>query len=366
MDQDDLVAGSMYRICITISFEEPIGFEGTMAFDWRGPYHTCGSDSVVVSNGGVEICFTRSSRPTVNKIINKTRVGYLQRTLLALTCLNGNNVLPRFQAAAFSVDGGSEKEVELPTELCNLGHEYSGLKFSRSAIDRCLGESPLARSLRIAVSYCWAASRAFSEEERLKLLWGAFNALYRQHARSVGLRSGREVDRLDEVNDLFLCERVLDRALRVFKSEIGDKYQDFVRWKYITSDKSSAFYIKKAKKSNGVDRKKRRLQTLDRETLRCMCDFGCGDVAGKQDLKNAISESIDVVEEESGLLRKTCMLLCRYTYLFRCDGVHANVEYPVFEKGGMGEKCVLADLLEAAVIDLADWLAREGCLGERA
>lgn len=366
MDQDDLVAGAMHRIRITISFEEPMDFEGTMAFDWQGPYHTCGSDSVVVSNGGIEICFTRSNRPTVNKIINKTRVGYLQRTLLALACLNGNGVVPRFRAVAFSVDGGSEKEVELPTELCNLGHEYSGLKFSRSAIDRCLGESPLARFLRIAVSYCWAASRAFSEEERLKLLWGAFNALYRRHAQSVEPRPKFEVGMLDEVNNLFLREEVLDQALRVFEDTIGDGYQDFVRWKYITSDKSSAFYIKKAEKSDGVDKKKKRLQTLDRETLRCMRDFGCGDVAGKQYLKNAISESIDAAEGESSLLRKASMLLCRYTYLFRCDGVHANVEYPVFEKDGMGEKCILANLLEAAVIDLADWLAREGCLDERA
>ncbi|THG34729.1 hypothetical protein [Adlercreutzia caecimuris] len=171
---------------------------------------------------------------------------------------------------------------------------------------------------------------------------------------------------LDEVNNLFLREEVLNQAFRVFEDKIGDRYQDFVRWKYITSDKSSAFCIKKAEKSDSIASKKRRLQTLDRETLKYMRDFGCRDVSGKQFLKNAISESIDTVEEESSSLRKTCMLLCRYTYLFRCDGVHANVEYPVFEKDGMREKGVLANLLEAAVIDFADWLAREGCLAEGA
>ena len=49
--------------------------------------------------------------------------------------------------------------------------------------------------------------------------------------------------------------------------------------------------------------------------------------------------------------------MCRYAYILRCDGVHANREYPIFDSDAMSKKQVLGDLLEAVIVDLATWLA---------
>lgn len=282
----------------------------------------------------------------------------MKNVLLALSFLDGNGVFPSFKSADYSIDNKPAEVLELPSCLINLKCEYAGQKMDRTVVERCLQEDDLAKTLRIAISYCWAATKAFSEEERLKLLWGSFNALYREYGRLNEMNCRIDTVMLDEINDLFLQGSVLCKSLQVFMDEIGSAYKSFVRWKVITGSRSQSLYLhsKTNKKSEGAIIK--RLHKLDLETLTCMRDFGCGDVGGKKLLKGAIANVIQDVSERDSPLRKTCLLLCRYIYIFRCDGVHANVEYPVFDSQSRQDKRILADLLEAAIADFSSWLSR--------
>ena len=44
-------------------------------------------------------------------------------------------------------------------------------------------------------------------------------------------------------------------------------------------------------------------------------------------------------------VRRVALLVCRYAYILRCDGVHANREYPVFNPNAMLKRRLLGDLL---------------------
>lgn len=47
----------------------------------------------------------------------------------------------------------------------------------------------------------------------------------------------------------------------------------------------------------------------------------------------------------------------RYAYILRCDGMHADREYPVFSSNAMSKKQLRGDLLETVIVDFATWLA---------
>lgn len=339
---------------LVISFEEPLGLKGSIAFERRFP--TCSPDIVSISRDGIEIRYVRS-RALLHNALCKRRCDCVKDAVLVLTCMEGVESGPVLKCATLSADGKRGRAVELPQNLMGLCCEYSGRRFERGTAERSLGDGELAKALRISISYCWAASKAFSEEERLKLLWGSFNALYRYYAKSIGASGLCEARMLDEVNNLFLSGDVLTRSLSVFDSELSRSYESFVRWKLLTSSKSRQLYVGKETSKKKADENTRRLCALDKDTLMFMRDDGCGDLPSKARLKALIDHNIGSIETNSPL-RKACMLLCRYIYIFRCDGVHANLPYPVFKaKEADSEKRVMGDLLEAAVIDFAAWLA---------
>lgn len=84
---------------------------------------------------------------------------------------------------------------------------------------------------------------------------------------------------------------------------------------------------------------------------------------GKTALKAEINDCLEQAEADESDLNIVVMLLCRYIYyILKCDGVHVNVEYPVFDTRRSDEKRVLPNLLEAAVVDFAEWLAENEAL----
>lgn len=96
---------------------------------------------------------------------------------------------------------------------------------------------------------------------------------------------------------------------------------------------------------------------MDRETLLYMRDCGCADAESKKRLKDEIDKALANCKCKTDPTRKTTMLLCRYIYIFRCDSVHANIEYPIFKPEREREKQIMGDLLEAAIIDYPEWLS---------
>lgn len=103
--------------------------------------------------------------------------------------------------------------------------------------------------------------------------------------------------------------------------------------------------------------KNKRLGCIDKESLICMRDRGCADYQGKSFFKTKINELLPDAKSDKIHVRRVALLVCRYAYILRCDGVHANREYPIFDSNAMAKKQVLASLLEAAAVDLATWLA---------
>ena len=100
-----------------------------------------------------------------------------------------------------------------------------------------------------------------------------------------------------------------------------------------------------------------RLLLLDKDTLAYMRDIGCGEVEGKQSLKRAIDTLLPHAKNDKVSLRRACLLACRYAYIFRCEGVHANKVYPVFNAKSESEKQFVNDLLESVIVDFATWIA---------
>ena len=244
-----------------------------------------------------------------------------------MNCASGVGEPIKIASAFYSVDEATPIEIELDGKLAGLDLTHSGRKFPQKVLVTSLDAGDLANALRIATSYCWASPKAFSQEERLKLLRGAFNALYRYQTRQ-----RRDIDGLDDTAKLFLEERFLNRTLCVYSNEISPlNYRLFVRWKMLTGDRSRALDIMEGEQPKNKAVKRKRLALFDRETLECMWDYGRGDVGGKTALKAEINDRLEQAEADESDLNKVVMLLCRYIYILRCDGVHANVEYPVFE-----------------------------------
>lgn len=315
-------------------------------------------DKVIVSNGGISFAYKRLSSHTRAHAQNTTRVKWAKKVLLAMNCADGVGDSVKIASAFYSIDESMPAGIELDGNLAGLDLAYGGRKYPQIVLVASLGTGDLAKALRIAISYCWAAAKAFSQEERLKLLWGAFNALYRYQTKR-----GRDLDGLDDAAKLFLEDRFLNRALCVYSNEIRPlDYRLFVRWKMLTGDRSRALYIKKDERTRNKSAKGKRLAQFDRETLACMRDYGCGDVEGKAALKAEINDHLERARVDADDLNKVVMLLCRYIYILRCDGVHANVEYPIFDVKRSEEKRVLSNLLEAAVVDFAEWLTENDVL----
>lgn len=321
-------------------------------------------DDVNIESGRITISYCRSSSAKKGRAFNKTRITYVQSIILALSSSDACAHVLGLESALYSLNDGEAEELRLPDGLDNLKLDWRGVRFPTKAVKRSLGNDWVANSISIAISYCWAAARTFSQEERLKLLWGSFNALYRGYARLKKPDAKRlsEQDALDLMNGLLVGNSVLKQALQVFYEEIEPiGYKEFVQWKILTSPRSGSLYVKPD--SDLPKEKGRRLALLDTETLENMRDCGCKNYKTKANLRRAVENQISNSKCETEPNRKVAMLLCRYIYIFRCEGVHAETVYPVFRTNGNNEKRVLADLLEAAVVDLADWFSENIAMG---
>lgn len=349
------MSGKKRQINFVVSYKRKarVALCSPIKFEWS--FRNCSPDKVTISDSEINISFERSSS---TKPMNHTRINYLQLVAFLLACLEGAVEAPDYKTACCSTDGACSEPIELPDELRRMELGYSGTKFPYHVICKSLEKNELAKALRIAISYCWAAARAYSQEERLKLLWGSFNALYRCNCaqKNPEKKYMSERTQLDNMSKLLITENILNRALDVFEREIESKYKDFIRWKMLTSCSAIKLEKKEEKSAGG---KRKRLHQIDKETLSYMRDCGCGNVKGKGLLKEEIDSAIASASVEKDKSRKIAMMLCVYIYLFRCDAVHANIEYPIFKTKTEHEKEILADLLEAAVVDIADWFSKE-------
>lgn len=333
-----------------IKLNSPIRFERTISKDYP--------DSVTINKNAAVISFERALGYSKARYLGKTRVDYLRWLLLSLACMEGTEQSPGIAAVSCSVDGKGSIELEVPHELNNALSTFNGTRYPDSVVGRSFRGDAVAKSLHIAISYSWAASRAGYPEERLKLLWGAFNALYRGYAEATGSNATNDASMLNSANQLFVEHDVLFRSLIKFDQIFNHRgYEDFVSWKLLTGTRSRSLHIanedKKKTKLSQLDR----LRYIDKESLTYMRDRGCADYQSKSLFKTKINELLPDAKSDRLRVRRVALLVCRYAYILRCDGVHANREYPIFDSDAMSKKQVLGDLLEAVTVDLATWLA---------
>lgn len=344
------------QLDIVLLFEHPIELSKPIHFEKA--ISETDPDIVTINEKGVSISFERVRGYPKKNYLCRTRVDYLRWTFLSLSCMDGIRQLPRIAAASCSVGGKGAMELGIPCELNDVLSRFSGVGYPDSVVGRSLQDDAVAKSLHIAISYSWAASGAGYSEERLKLLWGAFNALYRGYAVATGSDATRDARMLDKVNELFLEHRVLSRSLIKFDEIFNDiSYEDFVGWKLLTGTRSRALHIANGDKKKPKLEQLDRLRCLDKQSLICMRDRGCADYSSKSFLKIKITELLLEAESDRLRSRRVALLVCRYAYILRCDGVHANREYPVFNSNAMLKKQLLGDLLETVIVDFADWLA---------
>ncbi len=163
---------------------------------------------------------------------------------------------------------------------------------------------------------------------------------------------------LNSVKQLFVEHDVLFRSLIKFDQIFNHRgYEDFVSWKLLTGTRSRSLHIANNDNKYVDPEKIKRLGYIDKESLTYMRDRGCADYQSKSLFKTKINELLPDAKSDRLRVRRVALLVCRYAYILRCDGVHANREYPIFDTAVMSKKQVLGDLLEAVTVDLATWLA---------
>lgn len=341
---------------ISLVFESPIKLNSAIQFKKTIPKDYL--DSVTINKNAVVISFERAWGYPKAKYLCKTRVDYLRWLLLSLACIDGMEQPPCIAAVSCLLDRKGTIELEVPHELNNALSTFNGTRYPDGVVRRSLRGDAIAKSLHIAISYSWAASGAGYPEERLKLLWGAFNALYRGYAEATGSNTKNDALMLNRVNQLFVEHDVLIHSLIKFDQIfIHRGYEDFVSWKLLTGTRSRSLHIANNDKKYVDPEKIKRLGYIDKESLIYMRDRGCADYQSKSLFKTKINELLPDAKSDRLRVRRVALLVCRYAYILRCDGVHANREYPIFDSAAMSKKQVLGDLLEAVTVDLATWLA---------
>lgn len=341
---------------ISLVFESPIKLNSAIQF--KKTISKDYLDSVTINKNAVVISFERAWGYPKAKYLCKTRVDYLRWLLLSLACIDGMEQPPCIAAVSCLLDRKGTIELEVPHELNNALSTFNGTRYPDGVVRRSLRGDSIAKSLHIAISYSWAASGAGYPEERLKLLWGAFNALYRGYAEATGSNTKNDALMLNRVNQLFVEHDVLIHSLIKFDQIFNHRdYEDFVSWKLLTGTRSRSLHIANNDKKYVDPEKIKRLGYIDKESLTYMRDRGCADYQSKSFFKTKINELLPDAKSDRLRVRRVALLVCRYAYILRCDGVHANREYPIFDSAAMSKKQVLGDLLEAVTVDLATWLA---------
>lgn len=125
----------------------------------------------------------------------------------------------------------------------------------------------------------------------------------------------------------------------------------------LTAARSSALHIANKDKKKAMPYQLDNLRCIDRQSLIYMCDRGCADFPSESFLKTKITELLPDAESDRLCTSRVALLVCRYAYILRCDGVHVNREYPVFNSNAMLNKRLLGDLLETVIVGFATWLA---------
>ena len=341
---------------ISLAFESPIKLNSAIQF--KKTISKDYLDSVTINKNAVVISFERAWGYPKTKYLCKTRVDYLRWLLLSLACIDGMEQPPCIAAVSCLLDRKGTIELEVPHELNNALSTFNGTRYPDGVVRRSLRGDAIAKSLHIAISYSWAASGAGYPEERLKLLWGAFNALYRGYAEATGSNTKNDALMLNRVNQLFVEHDVLIHSLIKFDQIFNHRgYEDFVSWKLLTGTRSRSLHIANNDKKYVDPEKIKRLGYIDKESLTYKRDRGCADYQSKSLFKTKINELLPDAKSDRLRVRRVALLVCRYAYILRCDGVHANREYPIFDSAAMSKKHVLGDLLEAVTVDLATWLA---------
>ena len=324
---------------ISLAFESPIKLNSAIQF--KKTISKDYLDSVTINKNAVVISFERAWGYPKAKYLCKTRVDYLRWLLLSLACIDGMEQPPCIAAVSCLLDRKGTIELEVPHELNNALSTFNGTRYPDGVVRRSLRGDAIAKSLHIAISYSWAASGAGYPEERLKLLWGAFNALYRGYAEATGSNTKNDALMLNRVNQLFVEHDVLIHSLIKFDQIFNHRgYEDFVSWKLLTGTRSRSLHIANNDKKYVDPEKIKRLGYIDKESLTYMRDRGCADYQSKSLFKTKINELLPDAKSDRLRVRRVALLVCRYAYILRCDGVHANREYPIFDSAAMSKKHV--------------------------
>lgn len=265
---------------ISLAFESPIKLNSAIQF--KKTISKDYLDSVTINKNAVVISFERAWGYPKAKYLCKTRVDYLRWLLLSLACIDGMEQPPCIAAVSCLLDRKGTIELEVPHELNNALSTFNGTRYPDGVVRRSLRGDAIAKSLHIAISYSWAASGAGYPEERLKLLWGAFNALYRGYAEATGSNTKNDALMLNRVNQLFVEHDVLIHSLIKFDQIFNHRgYEDFVSWKLLTGTRSRSLHIANNDKKYVDPEKIKRLGYIDKESLTYMRDRGCADYQSK-------------------------------------------------------------------------------------
>lgn len=331
--------GRKYYV-IEINFDQQGSFdplEGTMRMSQA-------KDAFILSPSSLLIRYSRAKTQNIESAFNKPRRKHIRKLWLVYYALTGH--IPTIHTVRYGlsdkIDQHDVSKLALPTATTRDEEGFISPQTAKTLYQQ--------QYLLTSVSYLYAShNRVTDEMGRLRLLWSAFNALYREFKKPEQRRSQPRQKRpqnssewehactlIEKLNKRKLLNDIIGR----FCSNMPNIDTDPWRWKaFLSSFRPLGVEAKKGKsKLRNNEAAKRIFKDVDRKLLKTLSNR-TSEIKNWQTLSSEddpIKQKLDVPPDkpdsppdECGYGRFRFVFSC-YLYWLRCDTMHGNSPYPVF------------------------------------
>lgn len=301
-------------------------------------------DSFQMTPSSLTIVYQRSRKQTISQAINSVRIAKIEELWLLYYGLTGS-----FPEVCSLWYGQAEELREISLSDASLPNAPAchDSPFIPSKIVKGIYDSVYRSQSVVAISYLYASKRSAEVTSRFRYLWSAFNALYKDYPSSGRAEYLHARSLLDAISKNADIERIMNH----YFAQEPDLDCESWRW----NDFLSGF------KALSVTRKKDGTIAVSNNAELVLGDVDQDLVAVFQ-TRNAYAKWRNL-SEEANLMKLRAMQLADgaqgnrflfifsfYLYWLRCDTVHGNSLYPVFQKEESRKHLgILCDTLEELV-----------------
>lgn len=341
--------GRKYYV-IEINFDQQGSFdplEGTMRMSQA-------KDAFILSPSSLLIRYSRAKTQNIESAFNKPRRKHIRKLWLVYYALTGH--IPTIHTVRYGlsdkIDQHDVSKLALPTATTRDEEGFISPQTAKTLYQQ--------QYLLTSVSYLYAShNRVTDEMGRLRLLWSAFNALYREFKESEQRRPQnssewkRAYTLVEKLNECKLLDDIIGR----FCSNMPNIDTDPWRWEaFLSNFRPLSVEAKEGKsKLKNIEAVKYIFKDVDRKLLKTLLNR-TSKIKNWQTLSSEddpIKQKLDVPPDEPDSPPDECgygrfrFVFSCYLYWLRCDTMHGNSPYPVFVNNDENDlRKTLCDFLE--------------------